>query len=264
MEKIVLKIKSTGQVLEADAGNLKLTVGDWLLVENRECKETAIIVDREQLKEIKTEEDLVDDSEVEIIRKLSEKDLQQYEEFKKIAQGLIPECQRKIEFHKLPMELMDAELSFDEKKLTFYFVAEGRVDFRSLVSDLASTFKKLIRLQQVGARDKARFVGGCGRCGQVLCCRRFLKGDLDSVTLEMAQIQGLAVMGSSRVTGCCGKLMCCLKYELPEYQEAVKKMPKIGQEIKTERGKGVVISQNILAKKVLVEFEDGTKLEVLC
>ena len=162
------------------------------------------------------------------------------------------------------MELMDAELSFDEKKLTFYFAAEGRVDFRSLVSDLASTFRKLIRLQQIGARDEARFLGGCGRCGQVLCCRRFLKGDLDSVTLEMAQLQGLAAMGTARVTGCCGKLMCCLKYELDEYREAVKSLPKIGEKIKTEKGFGFVISQNILAKKVLVEVEDGSKLEVEC
>lgn len=268
MAKIAVKIKSTGIIVEADAGKFEFAAGDWLLVETRECKEVAIVVDPpaggEQVKEAKTEGEESADPEIEIIRKLSEKDLEQYKEYKKIAQGLIPECQKKIQFHNLPMELMDAELSFDEKKLTFYFAAEGRVDFRSLVSDLASTFKKLIRLQQIGARDEARFIGGCGRCGQVLCCRRFLKGDLDSVTIEMAQIQGLAAMGSNRVTGCCGKLMCCLKYELDEYKDAAKNLPKIGQQIKTEKGPGIVISQNVLAKKVLVEVEDGTKLEVEC
>jgi cell fate regulator YaaT (PSP1 superfamily) len=261
MAKVIVKIKSTGQVVETDSGKFNFSAGDWLLVETRECKEVAIVIDGESGESKPAEES---DLELEIIRKLSDKDLEQYKEYKKIAQGLIPECQKKIDFHKLPMELMDAELSFDEKKLTFYFSAEGRVDFRSLVSDLASTFKKLIRLQQIGARDEARFIGGCGRCGQVLCCRRFLKGDLDSVTIDMAQIQGLAAMGSTRVTGCCGKLMCCLKFELPEYQESAKNLPKIGDKIKTEKGPGFVISQNVLAKKVLVEVADGTKLEVEC
>lgn len=263
MAKVAVKIKSTGQVIEADSGKFKFDAGDWLLVETRECKEAAIVVG-DQSREVKREAEDSAEVEIEIIRKLSEKDLQQYQEFKKIAQGLIPECQKKIEFHNLPMELMDAELSFDEKKLTFYFAAEGRVDFRSLVSDLASTFKKLIRLQQIGARDEARFIGGCGRCGQVLCCRRFLKGDLDSVTLDMAQIQGLAAMGSNRITGCCGKLMCCLSYELDAYKEAAKTLPKIGEKIKTEKGPGLVVSQNVLAKKVVVEVEDGSKLEVEC
>ena len=264
MAKIAIKIKSTGQIIEAEKGKLRFEVGDWLLIESKECKEVAIVVERQHLAEIKTENGESTESEVEIIRKLTEKDLEQHKEFKKMAEGLIPECQKKIEFHSLPMELLDAELSFDEKKLTFYFKAEGRVDFRSLVSDLASTFKKLIRLQQVGARDEARFVGGCGRCGQVLCCRRFLKGDLDSITLDMAQIQGLAAMGSNRITGSCGKLMCCLSYELDAYKEAAKNLPKIGDKIKTEKGTGIVISQNVLQKKVLAEVEDGTKLEVEC
>ena len=264
MAKMAIKIKSTGQVLEAEKGKLGFEVGDWLLIESKECKEVAIAVDCHRLAEKKSEGGEIAESEVEIIRKLTEKDLEQHKEFKKMAEGLIPECQKKIKFHSLPMELLDAELSFDEKKLTFYFKAEGRVDFRSLVSDLASTFKKLIRLQQVGARDEARFVGGCGRCGQVLCCRRFLKGDLDSITLDMAQIQGLAVMGSNRITGSCGKLMCCLSYELDAYKEASKNLPKIGDKIKTEKGTGIVISQNVLQKKVLAEVEDGTKLEVEC
>ena len=264
MAKVAVKIKSTGQIIEVDSGKFDFSTGDWLLMETRECKEVAIVADGGHSDNVKSESGEAAEPEIEIIRKLSEKDLEQYKEYKKIAQGMIPECQKKIEFHKLPMELMDAELSFDEKKLTFYFSAEGRVDFRSLVSDLASTFKKLIRLQQIGARDEARFIGGCGRCGQPLCCRRFLKGDLDSVTIDMAQIQGLAAMGSTRVTGCCGKLMCCLKYELGEYEESAKSMPKIGDKIKTEKGPGFVISQNLLTKKVLVEVEDGTKLEVEC
>ena len=264
MAKIAIKIKSTRQVLEADGGRLSLEIGDWLLVETSQCKEVAIVVDRCRLKEEFRENGKVKESEVEIIRKLTDKDREQYQDFKKMAEEMIPECQKKILRHRLPMELLDAELSFDEKKLTFYFTAEGQVDFRALVSDLASSFKKLIRLQQVGARDEARFLGGHGRCGQTLCCRKFLKGDLDSITLDMAQIQGLAAMGSSRITGACGKLMCCLAFEIEEYKKLARDLPKIGDKIKTEKGQGIVISQNVLQKKVTVELLDKSKLEVEC
>jgi len=261
---VAIKIKSTGQILNTEAGRLDLSLGDWLLVETPQCREVAIVVDKNRLKEVIAENQEIKESEVEIIRRLTEKDKEQYVNLKINAQQMIPECQKKIFCHNLPMELLDAELSFDKKKLTFYFTAEGRVDFRSLVSDLASTFKKLIRLQQVGARDEARFIGGHGRCGQRLCCRRFLKGDFDSITLDMAQIQGLAAMGSNRITGACGKLMCCLAFEIEEYQKAAKKMPKIGDKLKTEKGQGIVISQNILQKKVIVELPDQSKMEVKC
>lgn len=264
MAKIAIKIKSTGQILSADAGRLNLDLGDWLLVETPQCREVAIVVDENRLKEMPVENQEIKESEVEIIRRLTEKDKKQYADLKIIAEEMIPECQKKILRHNLSMELLDAELSFDEKKLTFYFTADGRVDFRSLVSDLASTFKKLIRLQQVGARDEARFIDGHGRCGQRLCCRRFLKGDLDSITLDMAQIQGLAAMGSSRITGACGKLMCCLAFEIKEYKKLAKEMPKIGDKLKTEKGEGLVVSQNILQKKVLVELPDQSKMEVEC
>ena len=262
MKKIAIKIKSTGQIIEADAGKLMINSGDLILIESPQCKEIAEVVDLDRLKESESLKDEINEGEIEVIRKLTDKDNLQYQELKKKAKDLLPECQEKIDGHKLPMQLLDAELSFDEKKLTFYFTAEGRVDFRSLVSDLASTFKKLIRLQQVGARDEARFLGGFGRCGQKLCCRRFLKGDLDSITLDMAQIQGLATMGSNRVTGSCGKLMCCLSYELDYYHEAIKKIPKIGDKINTEKGEGIVISQNLLRGKVTVELKDKSRLEV--
>ena len=264
MAKIAIKINSNGQILEVDAGKMNFEIGDLVLIETPQCKEIATVVCPQQLKNEREEKGELASSEVELIRKLTEKDIALSKDNKKEAEELIPECQKKISFHKLPMELLDAELSFDGKKLTFYFTADGRVDFRSLVSDLASTFKKLIRLQQVGARDQTRLMGGCGRCGQVVCCKKFLKGDLDSVTVDMAQLQGLAMMGPNRVTGSCGKLMCCLAYELPEYKEKASKMPKIGSKIKTEKGQGTVISQNIMQTKVIAELADGSKLEVEC
>lgn len=249
--------------MPAEAGKLNFAVGDWFLVETPQCKEVATVIEDSRLKDESIEGEM-EESDIEVIRKLTDKDREQYEKLKITAQELIPECQKKIEYHNLPMELLDAELSFDEKKLTFYFTAGGRVDFRSLVSDLASTFRKLIRLQQVGARDEARFLGGHGRCGQRLCCRRFLKGDLDSITLDMAQIQGLAAMGSSRITGACGKLMCCLAYEIEEYKKAARGLPKIGDIYKTKQGEGIVIAQNVLAKRLTIELPDKTKLEEQC
>lgn len=263
MAKIAIKIKSTGQVLPVEAGKLDFAVGDWLLVETPQCKEVATVIEDSRLKDEAAEGE-IQEADIEIIRKLLDRDRELYEKLKISAQELIPECQKKIAYHNLPMELLDAELSFDEKKLTFYFTAGGRVDFRSLVSDLASTFRKLIRLQQVGARDEARFLGGHGRCGQRLCCRRFLKGDLDSITLDMAQVQGLAAMGSNRITGACGKLMCCLGYEIEEYKKAAHGLPKIGDKFKTKQGEGIVIAQNVLARRVTIELADKTKLEVEC
>lgn len=263
MNNIAIKIKSTGQVLPAEAGKLDFSVGDWILVETPQCKEVAMVIDNSRLKDEGTEGE-IQESDVEIIRKLTDKDREHYEKLKISAEELIPDCQKKIEYHNLPMELLDAELSFDEKKLTFFFTAQGRVDFRSLVSDLASAFRKLIRLQQVGVRDEARFLGGHGRCGQRLCCRRFLKGDLDSITIDMAQIQGLAAMGSNRITGACGKLMCCLAYEIEEYKKAARGLPKVGEKYKTKQGEGIVIAQNVLAKKVTIELPDKTKLEEQC
>lgn len=259
---VAIKIKSTGQVVSVDFGKLVIKSGDLILVETPQCKEVAEVVDPDRIEESETVNGEINESEVEVIRKLTDKDLEQYKKLKEEAKSLLPKCQEKIISHKLSMQPLDAELSFDEKKLTFYFTAEGRVDFRSLVSDLASTFKKLIRLQQVGPRDEARHLGGFGRCGQKLCCRRFLKGDLDSITLDMAQIQGLASMGSNRITGSCGKLMCCLSYELEDYRKMAKKLPKIGGKIKTEKGEGVVVSQNLLKGKVIVELEDKSRMEV--
>ncbi|MCX6812135.1 MAG: regulatory iron-sulfur-containing complex subunit RicT [Candidatus Berkelbacteria bacterium] len=264
MNKITIKIKSTGQVMELDAGRLDFNPGDWILVETPACKEIAIVAQDGQKSEEESEGQEIPEAEVEIIRKLGEKDLAEYQNLKKIAQEMILECQKKVEYHGLPMEIIDAELSFDEKKLTFYFSAAGRVDFRILVSDLASTFRRLIRLQQVGVRDEAAFCGGHGRCGQELCCRRFKKDDLDSITIDMAQIQGLATMGSNRITGCCGKLMCCLAYENDEYKKTLARLPKIGEKLKTKNGVGEIVGQNLFKGSVTVEFEDKTKLEQQC
>ncbi len=258
-----IKIISNGKIVPFKESALKLASGDEVLIESMGCQEKAVICDIGDLgeEEAATQTEAEGESP-EIIRRLTEADKKRYAELKKQASGFIPECQKRIDVHKLEMTLLDAELSFDEKKLTFFFSAPGRVDFRALVSDLASSFKKLIRLQQVGARDQARFTDGYGRCGQRYCCRSFLPSNLDEVTLEMARSQQLAHMGSNRITGSCGKLMCCLKFELKDYNEKLKDLPKIGEEVKIKDGVGTVVDLNVLKKKVSVELKEGNRVEV--
>lgn len=265
MSKISVKLKTDGRCVLIDAGAHKLIPGDEILVESKAGAEVAYVIPEQLLEEEKPESGEKEEFEYLFIRKLSEKDLERVEKLAAEAKSYIAECQKKIEKFDLPMQLLDAELSFDEKKMTFYFTAPSRVDFRMLVSDLAHTFKKVIRLQQVGARDEARYLGGIGRCGQTLCCKRFLKGNLESVTLDMAADQNLAQMGSNRVTGVCGKLICCLKYELEDYREVKKKMPPIGEKVKTKDGEGTVIQHNVLKKSYTVRLSEGNNyLEVPC
>lgn len=198
--------------------------------------------------------------EGEILRKLNTEDCQRLADNKRFAKKLLPQCEKMIVRHKLSMKLLDADLSFDERKITFYFGAEGRIDFRQLVVDLIRTFKKTIRLQQVGTRDEAKIFGGFGPCGREICCSKFLH-NMGSITIDMAREQNLS-SGVSKISGLCGKLMCCLSYELEEYQKLKKRLPEIGKKIKTESGEGLVINQNILEQYVTVKLKDGKLEEV--
>ena len=263
MSVIYIKSRSDSNIYEVESGNMELKIGDRVLFESEKCQEVAVVVD---LKKARAEDDQQNKevNKAEIIRRLSEKDLEIDTERGKEARGHLEKCREIVEKHNLPMELLSADISYDGKKLTFYFSAPGRVDFRSLVSKLASTFQKLIRLQQVGARERAKCVGGVGRCGEEFCCCRFLKGNLDGATIDMAYEQNLGQMGANRATGACGKLMCCLKYELGSYRETKAKMPAIGSKIKTESGTGVVVSQCVVKNTVKVELSDKNFVEHNC
>lgn len=261
MSKYSIKIISDGRISTIESDNHILEIGNEILVDSKNGPDIAQVVPQKTIVEKETDDSQnnSDSSELEFVfvRKLNEKDNQQIAELKDRSKKYLKECNDKVKKYQLPMQLLDADLSFDEKRLTIYFTAPSRVDFRVLVSDLAHSFKKIIRLQQVGARDEARYLGGVGRCGQHLCCKRFLKGNLESVTLDMAIDQNLAQMGSNRVTGACGKLMCCLKFELETYKESKKELPAIGSEIKTKQGTGVVLSQNPLKKSCMVKLKDS-------
>jgi len=256
-ENVNVKAKSDGRIFCVDRGNLELKDFNEVIFESDQCQEAGVIIPDNLAESGLNKED---EEGIAIIRKTTDKDKEKLNERKKEARETISQCQEKVKKHKLTMNLLDANISFDGKKLTFYFCAPTRIDFRSLIPDLASTFKKLIRLQQVGARDKAKYSGGVGRCGRTICCRSFLRDELESVTTEMAYDQNLGQMGSNRVTGACGKLMCCLKYELSYYREKKSKMPAIGSEIKTSEGQGVVLSHNVIKNKIVVELKKDKRI----
>ncbi len=155
-------------------------------------------------------------------------------------------CTTKINQHKLDMNLVDVEYTFDRNKIIFYFTADGRVDFRNLVKDLASMFKTRIELRQIGVRDEAKMLGGIGPCGRMLCCSTFL-GDFEPVSIKMAKDQNLS-LNPAKISGLCGRLMCCLKYENDAYETAKRDLPDIGETLPTPHGKGKVVGLNILEK----------------
>lgn len=190
-----------------------------------------------------------------IVRKITDEDRHQIESNKQKARETMKMCSRKIREYKISMKLVDAEYSFDNKKIVFYFTAEGRIDFRELVKDLAKVFKIRIEMRQIGVRDEARIFGGVGPCGEGLCCVRFLK-NFEPVSIKMAKTQKLP-LSSGKISGICGRLMCCLFYEYKNYKETSKGLPKEGQSVDTPHGKGKVISVNVLKRLAYVELEDG-------
>lgn len=195
-----------------------------------------------------------------VIRQANQADLDQIKKNQELIKQAFDTCLKKINEHKLNMQLVEAEYSFDKSKLIFYFVAEGRIDFRELVKDLAKIFKTRIELRQIGPRDEAKIFGGFGSCGRELCCTRFLK-EFEQITMRMAKEQFLP-LNPPKISGPCGKLMCCLSYEHATYKELTKDLPKEGERLTTPEGKGKVISVNALTRKVVVEIEKGRYLEL--
>lgn len=255
MKEYYLRFPSTGKIYQYKS-ELGLSIHDQVLVESEQIIEEGIIIDKPLgFSQIET-------SDGNIIRILLEEDLKRKNILKAQAKALIAETQKKAHRHGLDMQILDADLSFDEKKLTFYFISAGRIDFRSLVSDLVKSYQKLIRLQQVGPRDEAKYYGGIGKCGRELCCAKFLK-NLESITLEMAENQELATAGSAKLSGCCGKLMCCLAFEAQNYEDIKKKMPKIGSNYSSPSARGKVVGHNILEGKIVLEDGAGKKIEVI-
>lgn len=253
MIKIVgVRFKKAGKIYYFNPLDFNIEKGDDVIVETARGLEFGKVV-------IGVKE--VDESELvsplkPIIRIADENDRKKYDDNKEKAKETFAICQEKIKEHGLSMFLIDCEYTFDRNKLIFYFTAEGRIDFRDLVKDLASIFKTRIELRQIGVRDEAKAIGGLGTCGRKLCCSSWL-GDFRPVSIKMAKDQSLS-LNPTKISGICGRLFCCLKYEHEVYAAAIEKMPGVGSIVLTEDGKGKVIEVNAILEQIRVEFNDKT------
>lgn len=243
-----VKFKTAGKIYYFDPEELEVQLGDSVIVETARGMEFGMVA---------MEITEVDESEVvtplkRIIRIADEKDHLQHEENLKKKKRAMDLCQEKIDKHGLVMKLIDVEYTFDNSKIVFYFTADGRVDFRELVKDLAGVFKMRIELRQIGVRDEAKMLGGIGSCGRDLCCHSWLS-DFQPVSIKMAKVQNLS-LNPSKISGICGRLMCCLKYENDIYMEFRKGMPDIGEKVRTPDGFGKVVDTNLLERDVKVRL----------
>ncbi|MCQ2551182.1 MAG: stage 0 sporulation family protein [Clostridia bacterium] len=243
-----IRFKTAGKVYYFDPDNLKVKAGDNVIVETaRGLEFGTVTMDPEEM----DEKDIIQPLK-KIIRIAGEKDIAQHEENVKRKEKAIRLCQEKVDKHGLEMKLIDVEYTFDNTKIIFYFTADGRVDFRELVKDLASVFKMRIELRQIGVRDEAKMMGGIGACGRSLCCNSWLS-EFEPVSIKMAKVQNLS-LNPTKISGICGRLMCCLKYENDIYTELRKGMPDVGEKIKTHEGFAKVIEANVLENIVKVRM----------
>lgn len=252
MSKVIgVRFKRPGKVYFFDAGNINVKAKDKVIVETAMGQEMGeVVINNKNLTNNKIKASLKP-----IIRVATEKDLKHFTENKEKEKEAFKICEEKIKKHKLGMHLVDASYTFDNAKLLFYFTADNRIDFRELVKDLAAIFKTRIELRQIGVRDQVRRIGGNGVCGRELCCCTFLN-NFDTVSIKMAKEQNIA-LNPAKISGNCGRLMCCLRYEQEAYEEKLKKLPKVGAIVKTEDGEGTVDSIEILKGIVRVKIKDG-------
>lgn len=248
---IGVRFKKPGKIYFFDPDGKRVYRGQHVIVETAMGKEYGeVMIANRQLPDEKIVAPLK-----KIIRIATEKDRRQNEQNKKDEKEAFKICEDKIKEYKLDMKLMDVEYKFDKSKLLFFFTADGRIDFRDLVKDLAAIFKTRIELRQIGVRDEVRRLGGNGVCGRELCCCSFL-GSFETVTIKMAKEQNVS-LNPSKISGNCGRLMCCLKYEQEVYEDKLKKLPGIGSIVQTEDGKGEVCGVETLKERIKVKFKDG-------
>lgn len=251
MKNIVgIRFKKPGKVYFFDPGNIDIKMSDHVIVETSMGQDYGeVAISSRQMPEEKIVAPLK-----KVIRVATKKDEKHHIDNKKLEEEAFKTCQKKIKEHKLEMNLTDVEVKFDNSKMLFYFTAEGRIDFRDLVKDLASIYKTRIELRQIGVRDEVRRIGGNGICGRELCCCSFLN-NFDTVSIKMAKEQNIS-LNPSKISGSCGRLMCCLRYEQEGYEEKLQKLPKVGAIVKTQEGEGTVDSVETLKELVKIRLQD--------
>ena len=252
MKNIIgVRFKKLGKIYFFNPKGLRIRKGDKVIVETAQGEEYGEVV----IPNRKVENDKIVTPLKKVIRIANYKDHKHFNECKRIEKDAFNICQKKIKQHKLDMNLTDVEYKFDNSKILFYFTADGRVDFRELVKDLASIYKIRIELRQIGVRDEVKRIGGNGVCGRELCCCTFLS-DFQAVSIKMAKEQNVS-LNPSKISGNCGRLMCCLKYENDVYEEKLKQLPHIGAIVRTQDGEGEIDNLEILKEKVRVKIKDG-------
>ena len=252
MKNIIgVRFKKLGKIYFFNPRGLKVRKGNKVIVETAQGEEYGeVIIPNRWIEDEKILTPLK-----KVVRIANYKDHKHYEQCRKNEKEAFKKCLEKIKEHKLDMTLTDVEYKFDNSKIIFYFTADGRIDFRDLVKDLAAIFKNRIELRQIGVRDQVKRIGGNGVCGRELCCCSFLS-DFETVSIKMAKEQNLS-LNPSKISGNCGRLMCCLKYESDVYEEKLKHLPKIGAIVKSEDGEGEVDSIETLKERIRVKLRDN-------
>ena len=252
MKNIIgVRFRKLGKVYFFNPKWLEVKKGDHVIVDTAQGEEYAEVI----IPNRKVEDEKIVAPLKNVLRLASPADTKHYEECRKKEEEAFKLCSEKIKEHKLEMTLTDVEYKFDNSKILFYFTADGRIDFRELVKDLASIYKTRIELRQIGVRDEVKRIGGNGVCGRELCCCTFLS-DFEAVSIKMAKEQNIS-LNPSKISGNCGRLMCCLKYEQEAYEEKLSRLPSIGSIVKTPDGEGEVDSVETLKEKIRVKLKDG-------
>lgn len=257
VQVVGIRFRPAGRIYYYDPAGFNLKTGQWVIVESikgTECGRVVIAPKQVEASEVSGE------GLKPVQRIASEDDLRQMLAYKSKEKEALRRCAGRVEFHNLPMKLVEADYTFDGSRLTFYFTAEERVDFRALVRDLASLFHTRIELRQIGARDHAKLLGGVGVCGKTLCCSSWLT-EFNVVSIKMAKEQGLP-LNTAKISGICGRLLCCLSYENDDYISAKAEMPAYGEIVETPDGPGRVIGVNVPREAVEVVLESGATITV--
>lgn len=256
MDNIVgIRFREGGKIYHFVPGHFVLKEGDEVIVKTEKGLAFGTVATPVRKRDPNFPRDQLKD----IFRLANDNDRQQYQECLRREKEAHRFCQERIEKRNLPMTLVDVESFFDGSKIIFYFYADGRVDFRELVKDLVKKLHTRVELRQIGVRNKAKMIGGIGPCGRELCCASFLK-EFHSVSVKMAKEQNLS-LNPTKISGVCGRLMCCLKYEYADYLDMKKHIPKVGKRIITPEGEGKVVRQNVMEQRVAVALSDGREIE---
>ncbi len=253
-EVISVKFKDGGRAYFFDPDGITVDVGDSVIVGTQNGNEFGTVSEANHT----VEDDAIVKPLRKMLRKATERDFKKLEENKKKEAEAFKICEDLIISHKLDMKLVEVEYSFDANKIVFFFTSDGRVDFRELVKDLAARFHTRIELRQIGVRDEARMLGGLGICGQPYCCKRFLN-DFQPVSIKMAKEQGLS-LNPTKISGSCGRLMCCLKYEQDAYEYLNSLTPNVGATVKTADGLATVTDVNLITGNLLVKLIDSDSI----